>query len=385
VISISDETISQMTHMKKTTLNPISKWIRLTASASLLMVALVACRKEDPPAPSLPGDYKEVKLVANKAVYGAGRIDTLLKDAWGIAFSAGGTPWISSRGGAVSPVYTAEGAQARPAVFISSGNSQFGGSPTGQVFNGSSDFVLPNNLPARFIFVGTDGLLTAWNSGNFTWVMQINTATAAYTGLAIGSSAGANYLYAANFKSGKIDVWNKMFQPVNMSFTDPGLPSGYHAFNIQAIADKLYVAYAKVGANGQDEAGAGNGFVSIFNTDGSFVKRFASKGKLNSPWGLAMAPTNFVEADKSMGGTVPNAILVGNFGDGKISAFSPAGDYLGQLKSGGKLLEIDGLWAISFPPATATTVDQNRLYYAAGPNKGQDGLFGYIVKNNPAQ
>ena len=374
-----------MTHMKKTTLNPLSKWIRLTASASLLMVALVACRKEDPPAPSLPGDYKEVKLVANKAVYGAGRIDTLLKDAWGIAFSAGGTPWISSRGGAVSPVYTAEGAQARPAVFISSRNSQFGGSPTGQVFNGSADFVLPNNLPARFIFVGTDGLLTAWNSGNFTWVMQINTATAAYTGLAIGSSAGSNYLYAANFKSGKIDVWNKMFQPVNMAFADPGLPFGYHAFNIQAIADKLYVAYAKVGANGQDEAGTGNGYVSIFNTDGSFVKRFASKGKLNSPWGLAMAPNNFVEADKSMGGTVPNAILVGNFGDGRISAYSPAGDYLGQLKSGGKLLEIDGLWAISFPPVTANAVDQNRLYYAAGPNKGEDGLFGYIVKNNPAQ
>jgi uncharacterized protein (TIGR03118 family) len=368
--------------MKKTPFTPLSRWMRITASASLLMVALAACKKEEPPTPSLSGDYKEVRLVANKAIYGAGRIDTLLKDAWGIAFSAGGTPWISSRGGAVSPVYNAEGAQARTAVFIPSPGGAYGGSPTGQVFNGSSDFVLPNNLPARFIFVGVDGILSAWNSGNLAWRLQVNTATASYTGLAIGSNAGANYLYAANFKSGKIDVWNRTFQSVNMSFTDPGLPSGYYPFNIQAIADKLYVAYAKVGANGQDEAGAGNGYVSIFNTDGSFVKRFASKGKLNSPWGLAMASNSFIDADQTVGGTVPNAILVGNFGDGRISAFSPAGDYLGQLKSGGKLLEIDGLWAISFPPATATTVDQNRLYYAAGPNKGEDGLFGYIIKSN---
>lgn len=363
----------------------ISNWIRITAATAMVTLVLAGCKKEDPPTPALPGDYKEVKLVANKAIYGAGRLDSLLKDAWGIAFSAGGTPWISSRGGGVSPVYNSEGAQARAAVAIPSPGGPTGGAVTGQVFNGSADFVLPNNLPARFIFVGVDGVLSAWNTGNFAVTLKVNTATAAYTGLAIGSSAGANFLYAANFKSGKIEVWNRTFQSVNMSFTDPGLPSGYSPFNIQAIGDKLYVAYGKVGANGQDEAGVGNGYVSIFNTDGTFIKRFASKGKLNSPWGLAMTPNTFIEADKSVGGYVPNAILVGNFGDGKINVFSPAGEYLGQLKSGGKVLEIDGLWAISFPPSTATTVDLNRLYYAAGPNKGEDGLFGYIVKNNPAQ
>lgn len=369
--------------MKKTTM--IVNWLKTAGTASLLTLALVACKK-DPPVviPELPGNYSQVNLVANTLAYSALRIDPLLLDPWGLAFSAGGTPWISSRGGGVSTVYTSEGAQARTPVYIPSPNGPFGGafggSPTGQVFNGSTDFVLPNGTVARFIFVGVDGILSGWSAGNTAWRLKNNSATSAYTGLAIGSSNGANYLYAADFRAGKIEVWNKTFNVVNMTFKDPGLPAGFAPFNIQAIADKLYVTYGKVGPTGMDEAGPGNGYVSIFNTDGSFFKRFASKGMLNSPWGVAMAPQTFVDAPAMVGGTVPMAILVGNFGDGKISAFSPAGDYLGQMKSNGQVIKIDGLWAISFPPATATTVDQGRLYFTAGPKKGVDGLFGYIVK-----
>lgn len=374
--------------MKKTPL--ILNWLKTAGTASLLTLALVACKKDPPEVIiSLPGNYSQVNLVANTAAYSAVRIDTLLKDAWGLAFSPGGNPWISSRGGGLSTVYNAEGAQARGPVYIPSPNGAYGGAfggvPTGQVFNGSSDFVLPNASIARFIFVGVDGILSAWSSGNTAWRLKNNSATSAYTGLAIGVSGGVNYLYAADFRAGKIEVWNKTFDVVTMSFKDPGLPSGYAPFNIQAIADKLYVTYAKVGPMGMDEAGNGNGYVSIFNTDGSFVKRFASKGTLNSPWGVAMAPPTFVDAATNIGGTVPMAILVGNFGDGKITAYSPAGDYLGQMKVNGQLIKIEGLWSISFPPVTATTVDQGRLYFTAGPKMGADGLFGYIVKKAAGQ
>lgn len=352
----------------------------------VIMFVFAACKKDAPPVPQIPGSYNVINLVANTAAYNANRIDTFLRDAWGIAFSAGGTPWVSSRGGAVSTIYTAEGAQGRAPVYIPSPNGPFdgafGGSPTGQVFSGSTtDFILPNNTPARFIFVGVDGILSAWSSGNTAWKLKNNSSRAAYTGLAIASSGGATFLYAADFRGGKIEVWNKSFDVVNnMAFKDPGLPSGYAPFNIQAVGDKLYVTYAKVGPMGIDEPGAGNGYVSIFNTDGSFVKRFASRGSLNSPWGVAMASAGFVDADPKVGGTVPGAILVGNFGDGKINAFSPDGEFLGQLKSNGKIIVIDGLWAISYPPTTAPAGIQSRLYFAAGPNKGVDGLFGYITK-----
>ncbi|MEO6915114.1 MAG: TIGR03118 family protein [Chitinophagaceae bacterium] len=374
--------------MKKT--SRILHCMKILAAASLLTIAFAACKKEPPEMiVSLPGNYSQVNLVANTAAYSAVRIDTLLKDAWGLAFSPGGNPWISSRVGSLSTVYNAEGAQARGPVYIPSPNGPFGGafggSPTGQVFNASTDFVLPNGTIARFIFVGIDGILSAWSSGNTAWRLKNNAATSAYTGLAIGASNGANYLYAADFRAGKIEVWDKNFNTVNtMAFKDAGLPAGYAPFNIQAIADKLFVTYARVGPTGMDEAGVGNGYVSIFNTDGSFVRRLASKGSLNSPWGVAMAPPTFVDAATNVGGTVPMAILVGNFGDGKISAFSPAGDYLGQLKVNGQLLKIDGLWAISFPPVSAINVNPGRLYFTAGPNKGADGLFGYIIKTTPA-
>jgi hypothetical protein len=178
------------------------------------------------------------------------------------------------------------------------------------------------------------------------------------------------------------------------------LPAGYAPFNIQAIGSWLYVLYAKVGADGDDQAGPGNGFVDIYNTDGSFVRRFASRGSLNSPWGVAMAPAGWLQSNDMMddnghdnGGSNNNnnrgghsfdanqpVILVGNFGDGRINVFTMDGTYQGQLQSHKRTIVIDGLWALSFPPSTATTVDQNRLYFTAGPDKEEDGLFGYIIK-----
>lgn len=205
-------------------------------------------------------------------------------------------------------------------------------------------------------------------------LIQNNSATSAYTGLALASDGGASFLYAANFRAGTIDVFDRLFAKVSgKPFLDPYLPPGYSPFNIQTVGDKLYVAYAKVGPDGKDVKGVGNGVVNVFSTNGTLLK-LADKGKLNSPWGIAQAPASFFKGDPSQ-----TAILIGNFGDGRINAYSTDGKFLGQLRYNGKPIEIDGLWAITFAPTTST-IDPNRLYFAAGPNHEKDGLFGYITK-----
>jgi len=186
-----------------------------------------------------------------------------------------------------------------------------------------------------------------------------------------------------------------MFNMVSMPFKDPGIPADYGPFNIQSIGSWLYVTYAKVGPDGDDVKGAGLGFVSIFKPDGSFVGRFASHGSLNAPWGLTAAGSGFLDADDmsedNMSGQhgesknsmknqdLDSVILVGNFGDGRINAFSMNGHFLGQLQSHKQAVTIDGLWAISFAPPTST-VDKSRLYFTAGPDDENDGLFGYLIK-----
>ena len=328
--------------------------------------------------PQLLKDFTQVNLVGNNDEYNPARVDPLLVNGWGLAFSPTGIAWISAQGTGVSTVYNGEGSQVLPAVSIPSPGGATGGNPTGIVFNGSTDFKLPNGNPARFIFDGVDGVISGWNGGPAAIKVIDNSSTSAYTGLAIANDGGNNFLYAANFRAGKIDVFDKDWAEVNTKpFMDPNLPAGYAPFNIQAVGQQLYVMYAKVDpAEGEEEKGPGLGYVDIYNTDGSFVKRFVSNGQLNAPWGIAWAPAGFFGTDEN----AQPAILVGNFGDGHINAYSPNGNFLGQLRAHGNPIVIEGLWAISFPPATATSINPNRLYFAAGPDDEEDGLFGYIVK-----
>jgi uncharacterized protein (TIGR03118 family) len=332
--------------------------------------------------PKLLKDFEQVNLVANTdEEYDPARVDPRLVNAWGIAFNPTGVAWVNATGTGLSFIFDKEGAELRPPVDVPSPGAATGGHPTGIIFNGTNDFKLANGNPARFIFDGVDGIISAWNAGNNAVKVVDRSSTSAYTGLALAQDNGANFLYAANFRTGKIDVFNRNFEQVmDKPFTDPGLPTGYSPFNIQAIGDKLYVMYAKVGANGRDEAGQGKGYVDIFNPDGTLVKRFVSKGQLNAPWGIAQAPAGFFGDEDSKGVDYRNAILIGNFGDGRINAYSPSGDFLGQLREHGNPIIIEGLWAIMFPPSTATTVDPNRLYFAAGPDEEEHGLFGYIIK-----
>ena len=347
-----------------------------------LALVNVGCKKNPPVTVHPPiglENFNQVNLVANNATYNASRIETLFQNAWGISFSPTGTIWLSANVTGYSFVYDKAGNQLLPPVSIPAPTTAGGGSVTGQVFSGSANFLLPNGSPAIFIFATQDGIIAGWNKGNLAnAITKINnSATASYFGLALASNMGANYLYAANFKQGTIDVFDNNWNRVNMKFTDPNLPAQYSPFNIQKIGDQLYVLYAKVGADGNEIHAAGLGIVDIFNTDGSFVKRFISNGELNSPWGIAKAPNSFFGADST---AFSNTILVGNFGDGHINAYNTSGTFLGPIQSHGKALMIDGLWAISFAPVTATSVDPNQLYFEAGPNKEKDGLFGYVNK-----
>jgi uncharacterized protein (TIGR03118 family) len=368
-------------------------WLLKPMFAGLLLFiisGLSSCKKlldeiddiKDDHKPKLVGDFRQVNLVANNDEYGAAVIDTFLINGWGLAFSPSGIPWVASQGGHVSTVYNSEGAilPISP-VYIPSPGDTIGGNPTGTVFNGSAtDFILSNGQAARFLFVGVDGVLSGWNgaAGKRALLIKNNVATSAYTGLAIASSGGNNYLYAADYRARRIAVFNRTFDEVDMPFNDPFLPADYSPFNIQAIGDKLYVLYAKVGPDGRDEKGLGNGVVDVYSTSGELLKRFAKGGKLNSPWGVAQAPAGFIDDNDE--GKDEDAILVGNFGDGRINAYSSDGTFLGQLKVNGKAVEIEGLWAISFVPTTATTIDPNRLYFAAGPDEETHGLFGYLLK-----
>ena len=247
------------------------------------------------------------------------------------------------------------------------------GAPTGVLFNSTTDF--GGN---KFIFAGEDGTIlrhgVRW-CNTAVKVADRSQFNAVYKGITMANDGTANFLYVANFKGGKIDVFDSGFHYVtNKPFIDPTIPAGYAPFNIQKIGENLYVTYAKQKGpdDMDDEAGHGNGYVSVFKANGTFAKRLFSRGDLNSPWGIALAPAGFV-ADQQ-------AILIGNFGDGKINAFDFTGKHYGELQSGGHALVIDGLWAIDFlngnKPNTGSSTDW--LYFTAGPNDESHGLFGYI-------
>lgn len=329
------------------------------------------------------GHFIQTNLVSDVSGW-APHIDPTLVNAWGLAWSPTGIAWIGSQAGHVSNVYNSEGNTVLGPVNIPSPGASTGGNPTGVVFNSGTGFVLSTGGPARFIFVGVDGVVSGWNGSKGTNAQRITTVPmSAFTGLAMANNGTDTLLYAANFRAGKINVWNKTWAEVtNLSFSDPMIPAGFSPFNIQNVGNMLYVTYAKVGPDGESQEGDGLGYVDIYWPNGTLSKRLASNGSLNAPWGVAMAPAGYFSDDDDEGEDDAKSgatILVGNFGDGKISAFSTAGKFLGQLRgSDHSILSIDELWAISFPPSTST-IDHKRLYFTAGPEEEIHGLFGYLL------
>jgi uncharacterized protein (TIGR03118 family) len=315
----------------------------------------------------------------------AERLDPNLVNPWGIALSATSPFWIADNGTGVSTLYTADG-KAFPAAspLVVTVPPPMGGTPpaapTGIAFNGSTNFAVSPGNPARFIFVTEDGTVSGWNpAANPTQaILKATVPNAVYKGLAIGSNTTGTFLYATNFHSGKIDVFDTTFAKVSLSgtFTDTTLPAGFAPFGIRNIAGSLYVTYAKQDADQHDDVpGPGNGFVNVFDTNGAFVKRLISGGALNSPWGLAVAPAHF--------GELSGSLLVGNFGDGTIHGFDAGtGVPRGQmLIPSGRPMMIPGLWGLTFGNG-GLGGDVDVLYFTAGiPGPGEiedHGLFGQI-------
>jgi uncharacterized protein (TIGR03118 family) len=310
---------------------------------------------------------------------GAAHTDTHLVNAWGLAFNPTAFVWVANNGTSTSTLYDGNGVPQTLVVAIPAGTSG-AASPTGIVYNGSTDFKVTQNGvtgASPFIFVGEAGTVSGWSPAvnRTNAVMAVDTGgSAVYKGLAIGAFGGANYLYAADFRNNRIDVYDATFQKATLpgGFADPNLPAGYAPFGIQAIGDRVYVAYAQRETGGNDEVkGAGLGVVDVYDMGGTFLHRLAAGGALNAPWGLAMAPAQF--------GDFSNALLVGNFGDGKINAYNPStGAFIGTLSRADRTpIVIDGLWGIAFgngvnnQPATT-------LFYTAGPGDEAHGIYGRI-------
>ncbi len=366
----------------------ISLNIKILISGILTITCFYACKKDISAANKAPANNNtitsslfssnfsggQVNLVSDTSGFNASLIDTNLVNSWGIASPPGGPIWISANGKGVSTIYNRTNGQTlKSPVTIPAATPGQTGAPTGVVFNGTTDFG-----GYKFIFAGEDGIIAGWKAGNAAVKVadrsQFNTV---YKGLTIANEGTGNYLYVTNFRGGKIDVFDKNFNYVtNKPFIDPNIPSGYGPFNIQKIGENLFVTYAKLKAPDEmdDDAGPGNGYIDIFKTNGTFVKRFFSRGDLNSPWGMALAPAGFA-ADQQ-------TILIGNFGDGKINVFDLTGKHLGELQNGSHALVIGGLWAIDFlngnVPGKGSATDW--LYFTAGPNDESHGLFGYLHK-----
>jgi len=309
----------------------------------------------------------------------ASHTDSNLVNPWGIAASATSPFWVADNHTGVSTLYDTSGTPQSLVVTVPPAAGGTQGSPTGIVFNGSTDFQVSAGTPARFIFATEDGTISGWASGTAATLKVDNSASEAiYKGLAIGNNGTANFLYAADFHGGKIDAFDATFAPATLagSFSDPTIPTGYAPFNVQNIVGVLYVTYALQDADAEDDVpGLGHGFINKFDLNGNFIARFASRGTLNSPWGLAVAPPGF--------GAFANALLVGNFGDGRINVFDPAtGALLGQVSdNSGHAISIEGLWGLRIGNG-GSGGDPNTLYFAAGiagPDELEDhGLFGSI-------
>jgi uncharacterized protein (TIGR03118 family) len=325
---------------------------------------------------ALAQHYTQTNLVSDMSGTAA-VTDPNLKNSWGLARSATSPWWVADNATGLSTLYKSDGTAVPLVVTIPSPpDSSDPATPTGVVFNGTPDFML-NGKPAAFIFDTEDGTISAWNGGT-TATLEVDNSKkkAVYKGLALSEFHGAHYLYATNFHSGEVEIYDANFHRVRLSFEsfhDFRIPRGYAPFNIQAIGRNLYVTYAKQDAEKHDDvAGLGHGFVDVFNSAGILQARLQWGPWFNSPWGVALAPSEF--------GEFSHSLLVGNFGSGQIAAFNPAtGMFEGLvLNPDGSLLTIDGLWALSFGNG-GTAGPVNTLFFSAGPNDESDGLFGTLT------
>jgi uncharacterized protein (TIGR03118 family) len=363
----------------------------MTLATLLLLLVPVAAYAQ---ANTAHGFYQQTNLVSDLPTIAKFQDPNLL-NPWGLSHGPATPWWVSDNGAGVATLYNGQG-QAFPlasplVVTIPPPAGSPAGTtaaPTGNVFNGTSGFVVSENGlsgPSLFIFATEDGTISGWNRNvDVTHaILEVDRSTvgagAVYKGLAIASLASGTFIYATNFRFGTVEMFDSNFHLVG-SFTDSKLANTcplpnqcYAPFGIQTIGGKLFVTFAlQDAAHHDDVSGPAHGFVDVFDTSGNLLQRLIMHGRLNSPWGLALAPADF--------GLFSNALLVGNFGNGRINAYDlNTGEFLGQLRDQTNTpITIDDLWALGFGN-DANAGLHNELFFTAGINDEADGLFGKIT------
>jgi uncharacterized protein (TIGR03118 family) len=347
------------------------------AGGALAVLAGAPAQAAAPPTPH----FNQINQVSDQV--GKARLrDPNLVNAWGLALSPTSPLWVANNGTNTATLY-AGGVGGATVTKVPLTVTIPGGAPSGQVFNSTgstTDFLVTvgtNKVPATFLFDSEGGQVTAWsNMGSGTMASVVGRHTGAvYKGLALVRFNGKNFLLATDFHNGHVDVYNASFQlvhPDGLELRDPTLPVGYAPFNVFVVGTRVYVTYAKQDAARHDDvAGPGNGFVDVYDISGArpLRHRVASRGTLNSPWGMVIAPANF--------GAFAGALLVGNFGDGRIFAYRN-GRFLGALRYPNfHRVRIDGLWALI--PGTATTGGVGTLWFSSGPDREAHGLVGQLT------
>lgn len=336
-------------------------------------------------------NYKQTSLVADTAAAGAAHVDPNLINPWGIAFLPGAPFWVSDNNSGVSTLYDAAGNINSLVVTIPPpAGSSAPATPTGIVVNLGPGFVVGGRT-SLFIFVTEDGTISAWNGLGTNAILAVDNsaggAGAVYKGLTQVQNAFGTFLLAANFRTGKIDIFDGSFQPASFgpgAFTDPNIPAGFAPFGIHNIDvldtgnDVVAVTYAMQDSKKHDPISApGNGFVDFFDDEGNMLRRVVSNGKLNSPWGVVIAPGGF--------GAFGSKLLVGNFGDGLINAYDPnTGAFLDSLKDpNGNVISNPSLWDMVFGTG-GINGDPNTMFFTAGGVQEMHGLFASLAATQPA-
>ena len=350
---------------------------RSTAMLALLgLVAVIATGGSASGAVTDHG-FRQINLVSD--IPGRAQLtDSHLVNPWGLAAGPTTPLWVADNGTDVATLYAGSvhgSPVSQPPLIVSIA----GGAPTGQVFNPTNGFKLrvgDTRLPAKFIFDSEAGTITAWTLTDpvqTTARTKVTVPGAVFKGLALSFFDHHPALYATDFTQNRVVVVDSHFHRVATPgmFEDAMLPPRFAPFGIQAIGGWIVVSYAKRELGGTDEEhGAGLGFVDVFSREGTLVSRLVSRGKLNAPWGLVRAPAGF--------GRFGGALLVGNFGDGRINAYDlSSGQFLGALhRPDGRPVAIEGLWGLRF--GNGVTAGPNELLFSAGIDDESHGLLGKI-------
>jgi uncharacterized protein (TIGR03118 family) len=341
---------------------------------------IALCVLATPAAAAEPNAYTIRNLVSDGSVP-ADNTDPNLIDGWGVAFNPNGVVWVNSANAGKAVLYDGNGVPQSLVVTVPAAANGGQGIPTGIVFSDSNDFAVRKGTlsgPSRFLFASLTGSISGWAPNvdltNAIVAVDNSGEGASYTGLALAANGSGNFLYAADVRRGRIDVFDRNFAPATLAgdFTDPNLPRGFVPFAIHNLQGNLYVSFGKLNASGDFvQTGKGLGIVSTFDADGRFLRRIGGDQHLNAPWGMVIAPAGF--------GRFSNRLLVGNFGDGSIQAFDLAnGRRVGALRtSQGKRLAIPVLWGMAFGNGILNQ-PTDVLFFAAGPNFGAGGLYGRI-------